>query len=235
MGAAAARGRFIVTMNDDVEVLAGWLEALVACAEENPEAGAVAPKYLETNGVLQDAGGIIWRDGNASRFGWGDDPDRPQYSYRREIDYGSAAAMLIRADAWAEVGGLDPHFRPMYWEDTDLSFRLRELGVRVMYEPAAVVVHHDGASAGRDETQGLKRYQAINKPRFASRWKSRLAELPEPREHWCAPSEPAPLHPSGPRCRQPRARTRSGLGVVAHEPDPPRAAGNGMPCLPDAG
>jgi GT2 family glycosyltransferase/SAM-dependent methyltransferase len=172
--AAAARGRWLVLCNNDIEVRPGWLEALLRCGDSAPDIGVVTPKYLNPDGHLSEAGGIVWRDGNATNYGRGDSPSRPQYEYRRETDYGSAAALLVRGDLWRERGGFDERFLPMYYEDVDLCFDARERGLRVMYEPEAVVIHHEGATAGTDVGSGAKRHQEANRPKFVSKWRHRL-------------------------------------------------------------
>jgi GT2 family glycosyltransferase/glycosyltransferase involved in cell wall biosynthesis/SAM-dependent methyltransferase len=174
-GAAAARGRYVVLMNNDIEVRSGWLRALIRCAESAPDVGAVAAKLIYPGGTIQEAGGIIFRDGSGWNFGNGGDPSFHEFNYVREIDYGSAACLLVRADAWAELGGYDERFAPMYYEDVDLCFALRAEGLRVMYEPTAEVVHHEGATAGTDVSSGGKRYQELNRPKLVDKWGTELA------------------------------------------------------------
>lgn len=173
-GAAEARGTYLVLMNNDVEVEAGWLRALVRRAETAPDVGAVAAKLLYPDGSLQEAGGIIFRDGTGANFGKGGAPDFHEFTYAREVDYGSAACLLVRADAWAELGGYDERYLPMYYEDADLCFGLRANGYRVMYEPTAQVVHHEGATAGTDLSEGGKRFQELNRPKFVEKWQLEL-------------------------------------------------------------
>ncbi|HKG40069.1 MAG TPA: glycosyltransferase [Conexibacter sp.] len=173
-GAAAARGRYIVLMNNDVEVQLGWLRALVDRADETPDAGAVAAKLVYPDGSLQEAGAIMFRDGSAANFGNTGDPDFHEFNYAREIDYGSAACLLVRADAWAELGGYDERYLPMYYEDADLCFGLRANGYRVVYEPTARVIHHEGATAGKDVDSGAKRHQELNRPKFVEKWRTEL-------------------------------------------------------------
>ncbi len=179
-GAAAARGRYLVLMNNDVEVELGWLRALVAQVESAPDVGAVAAKLVYPDGSLQEAGGIVFRDGSAANFGKGGDPDFHEFDYVRAVDYGSAACLLVRADAWAQVGGFDERFLPMYYEDVDLCFALRASGYRVMYEPTARVVHHEGGTAGTDTDSGAKRHQELNRPVFVEKWRTEL-ERDQPR------------------------------------------------------
>ena len=173
-GAAAARGRWLVLCNNDIEVQPGWLPAMMDCAQSSPDVGVVAPKFLSPDGSLSEAGAVIWRDGTGANYGRGDDPSRCHYEYRREIDYGSAAALMVRTDFWQDVGGFDERFLPMYYEDADLCFEARARGLRVMYEPSARVIHVEGASAGVDESAGHKRHQQLNRPKFVEKWGQRL-------------------------------------------------------------
>lgn len=174
-GAGAARGKYIVLLNDDTEVQGGWLEALVDCADSDPAIAWVGSKLIYPDGRLQEAGTIVWRDGTGWNFGRGDVAERPQYNYRREVDYASAAAALVRADAWRELGGFDERFAPAYYEDTDACFALRERGYRVVYEPRALVVHHEGASHGTGGADARgKRNQELNRERFVAKWGATL-------------------------------------------------------------
>jgi len=173
-GATVARGRWLVLCNNDIQVEAGWLRAMKACAESAPDIGAVAPKYIYPDGMLNEAGAIIWRDGTGVNYGRGDDPQLPAYNYRRQVDYGSAAALLVRAELFARFGGYDERYAPMYYEDADLCFQLRQAGFRVMYEPEAVVVHLEGGTAGTDPASGHKRYQEQSRLAFVSKWTATL-------------------------------------------------------------
>jgi GT2 family glycosyltransferase/SAM-dependent methyltransferase/glycosyltransferase involved in cell wall biosynthesis len=173
-GAALARGDWIVLCNNDIEVQLGWLEAMLDCAESDESVGVVAPKYIAPDGSLSEAGGIIWSDGTGVNYGRGDDPGLFQYEYRREVDYGSAAALMVSAELWREVGGFDERYLPMYYEDTDLCFQAREQGWRVLYEPRAVVIHVEGGTAGTDPEVGHKRHQEANRPEFVAKWRRQL-------------------------------------------------------------
>src|SRR4029079_18420038 len=100
--------------------------------------------------------------------------------------YVSGAALMIRAELFARLGKFDEHYAPGYYEDTELCFRAREAGYRVVVQPASEVVHLEGASAGTSTAgTGMKRFQAINHRKFFERWKETLAnhrfngELPE--------------------------------------------------------
>lgn len=172
-GASEARGRWLVLCNNDIEVREGWLEAMLRCAE-SPDVAVVTPKYLYPNMSLSEAGGIIWRDGTGGNYGRGENPGDCHYEFRREVDYGSAAALMVRSDFWREVGGFDQRFAPMYYEDTDLCFQAREHRLRVVYEPRANVIHVEGGTAGTDVNTGHKRHQELNRTKFVEKWRRQL-------------------------------------------------------------
>lgn len=186
-GAQEARGRYLVWLNNDTLVQPGWLDALVEMAELQPSAGAVGAQLRYPDGRLQEVGGIVWRDGSAARVGDGQWPD-PRLTVRpRDVDYCSAAVLLVRRSLWQELGGFDPRYAPAYYEDTDLCFRIRAAGYRVLVEPRAQVVHFEGLSHGHDPNTGSQALQAINQTRFAERWRTQLEREHQPRGqngHW---------------------------------------------------
>src|SRR6202020_799774 len=138
-GASEARGRWLVLFNNDTEVTRGWLLAMLACAESADDIGVVTPKYVYPDGSLNEAGGIVWRDGTGANYGRGDSPELFQYEYRRETDYGSAAALMVNAELWKVNGGFDERYHPMYYEDTDLGFEAPGAGVAFMYIPDGIM------------------------------------------------------------------------------------------------
>ena len=168
--ASEARGRYLVLLNNDTEPLPGWLEALVGAAESDAAVGVVAAQLLYPDGSLQEAGGIVYQDASGCNYGKHDDPLRDRYQYRRDVDYGSGAALLVERALWEQLGGFDERFAPAYYEDTDLCFQARAAGRRVVYEPRARVVHLEGHTCGTDEASGVKQHQVTNRERFLEKW-----------------------------------------------------------------
>ena len=170
-----ARGEYIVLLNNDTIVLPNWLETLVETFKNNPGTGLVGSKLVYPDGRLQEAGGLMWHDASGINFGRDDDPFRPQYNYLREVDYCSAASICVPLAVWKEVDGFDELFSPAYYEDTDLAFRLRDRGYKVMYQPLSQVIHLEGVTSGTDVSKGVKRYQDVNREKFFDRWKNALS------------------------------------------------------------
>lgn len=173
--AKLARGRMLVLLNNDTRVLPGWLDALLEGFELFPRAGLVGSKLLYADGTLQEAGAIVWRDGSAWNYGRNDDPNRPNYTHARQVDYVSGAAIALPADLWAELGGFDDTFAPAYCEDVDLALRVRARGREVWFQPQSRVIHYEGRTGGTDTSSGVKAYQAINSKKLYLRWRETLA------------------------------------------------------------
>lgn len=179
-GAAAALGDYLVFLNNDTQVTAGWLDTLIGTFDAHPRVGLVGAKLVYPDGRLQEAGGIVFADASGWNYGRFDDPADPAYNYVREVDYCSGAAIALRRDWFAAHGGFDTRYAPAYYEDTDLAFRIRDDGLRVLYQPGATVIHFEGITSGTDTGSGIKRYQVLNQAKFAERWRERLIEQPQP-------------------------------------------------------
>jgi GT2 family glycosyltransferase len=141
LGISAARGHYVVLLNNDTRVRPGWLRALIDAADSDPAIGAVTSKlvFMDRPCVIQNAGSLLLSDGSGGDRGTGEE-DRGQYDQREEVFAACGAAVLLNRAMLQDVGLLDRTFFA-YYEDTDLSWRMRLRGWKVVYEPAAVVEH----------------------------------------------------------------------------------------------
>jgi GT2 family glycosyltransferase len=173
LGRSAASGEFIVLLHDDAEAQPGWLSALVRCAGERPEAGAVGSRVLNPDGTLQLAGAVLWSDATTRPL-TGADGDFPTC---RAVDYAGSAALLVRAASWDAVGGMDDLLYPAYYVDADLATALRARGEAIYYEPAARVVHERGGSSA----ERMRTFLTLrNRERFRAKWAELLARQAPP-------------------------------------------------------
>ncbi|GAC1331543.1 MAG: glycosyltransferase family 2 protein [Candidatus Dormibacteria bacterium] len=147
LGISRANGEFVVLLNNDTAVRPGWLAALLAAARADPRAGAVTSKlvFMHRPGVIQNAGCLLLSDGSGGDRG-SQQPDTGQFDRGEEVFAFCGAAVLLRREALEDVGAFDDDFF-MYYEDLDLSWRMRLRGWKVLYAPGAVVDHaHAGTS-----------------------------------------------------------------------------------------
>ena len=147
-GARAATGDLLVMLNNDTEAEPGWLAALAACAEQYPQAGAIASKMLlfDRRTVLHNAGDLMGADGIPRNRGvW--EEDRGQYDADTLVFGGCGGGVAYRREAWEQTGGFDERLF-MYLEDVDLAWRLQLLGWEARFAPAARLYHQLSATGG---------------------------------------------------------------------------------------
>jgi len=149
-GARAANSERVLFLNNDTEVDPGWLEPLLTTLA-HPEVAAVGAKLLYPDRTIQHAGVVITNDPTnpkgflASHWLAGVPSDHPLVNERREFQAVTAACMLVERRCFFEAGEFDTSFWNGF-EDIDLCLKLREVGLKVMYEPNSVVIHHESAS-----------------------------------------------------------------------------------------
>ncbi len=153
-------------------------------------------------------------NGEASHYGWGRSPEDRRFTFAREVDYCSAASLLIRRELFERLGGFDRRYAPAYYEDADLCMGVRSLGYKVVYQPASRAQSLRGRDGGHRHATGFKRFQVINREKFRDKWRDVLA-----REH----------HAEDPAASE-RAANRSWATQVAvfddRMPTPDRDAGS---------
>ena len=146
-GVRAARGRYVMLLNNDAEAEPGWLGALVAVLDRRPEIGSVASKMVTARdpAVLDSAGaamGLFAYDMGRGR------PDGSPFDRGREVLCACAGAAAYRRELFEAIGDFDEAFFG-WFEDVELGIRAQLAGFGCWYEPAARVRHHAHATAGQ--------------------------------------------------------------------------------------
>ena len=211
LGAKAARGDYVVMLNNDTEPGPGWLDELLHVFENFADVGLAGGKLIYANGQLQEAGGGVSSHFDVWNYGRLGNPRDPRYNYTRQVDYVSGACLMLPRAVWDKLGGFDEIFAPAYYEDNDLAFRVRALGLKTYYTPFAEIVHFEGLTNGVSLEEGVKRHQAINEPKFRQRWARTVRQLP---------------HGADPELAKDRGVTLRALVIDYQTPQPDKDAGS---------
>lgn len=153
---------YICLLNNDTRVDKNFLSELVICAENNPQAGVIGGKIYfekdhefhkdrysepERGKVIWYAGGLIdWKNVYGSNRGV-DEVDKGQYDEEIETDYVNGCLMLLRANVIKQIGLFNKKYF-LYYEDTDLSVRIKKAGYSLLYCPKAIIWHINAGSSG---------------------------------------------------------------------------------------
>jgi O-antigen biosynthesis protein len=148
-GAMAAKGDFLVFLNNDTEIITDdWLQHLLYYAEQ-PDVGAVGGLLIYEDWTVQHAGVALGMRGTADHIMRGFPIDVDGYAgslaCAREVSAVTGACLMIRKSLFHEIGGFNEHFFTAY-QDVDLCLRLRARGLRLICTPQALVVHHESVS-----------------------------------------------------------------------------------------
>jgi GT2 family glycosyltransferase len=172
--ARVASGKYLVLLNNDTEGFAGWLKAMIEAAEE-PGVGIVGAKLLYADGSIQH-GGVVVAGSQLGRFSinpvhynhmvGANDRDASQPG---DFQVVTGACMLTPRALYHELGGLDE----LYWngyEDVDYCLKVKQRGLRVVYEPKAVLYHFESQS-------GVQRFRRSlwNMETLEARWRGAVA------------------------------------------------------------
>lgn len=174
IAALKAKGEYLVFLNNDTEVQAGWLENMLKVAQNDEKVGAVGCKLLYPDLSIQHAGVVIVDNQiqndplQAQNIFVGEKRDAKDPNIIREYQAVTAACMLVSAKKFTDVDGFDELFWNGY-EDVDLCFKLRQQGYKIIYQPASEVIHHESKS-------GPERFSKVaeNIHRLHQKW---LAEV----------------------------------------------------------
>lgn len=166
-------GRYVLILNNDTQIIGAAIQRLFDAMNDDAGIGIAVPKFIFPNGLLQEAGCTILSDGTTTMVGCFDDANKPQFSYSRDILYGSGACILVRRNA-VKDNLFDEAFAPAYCEDVDLCLRIRSKGWRIRYVADAIVAHHLSASTSKLGKQRRLRMVRHNQQILEEKWGEQL-------------------------------------------------------------
>jgi len=160
-GAALAQGDHILLLNNDTEVISSdWLSAMLVQSQRD-DVGAVGAKLLYPDDRIQHAGAILGIGGVAGHSHKYLSNDANGYFSRphlaQNVSAVTGACLMIKRSLYTEMGGLDEKSLAVAFNDIDLCIRLRERGLVNIFEPAAVLYHHESISRGYEDSDEKKR------------------------------------------------------------------------------
>jgi len=133
--------KYFVLLNPDTIVTENWLSELISVMEEDPKIGAAQSLLLNMDGSVDSAGGFVNLLGYPIELFKG---ERLTFEKRLaryvEIGYAKGAASIFRLEAYVRAGGFDERFF-FYYDETDLCYRIRRLGYKVVLVPRSIVYH----------------------------------------------------------------------------------------------
>jgi GT2 family glycosyltransferase/glycosyltransferase involved in cell wall biosynthesis len=163
VGMEQVSGDYVLFLNNDIEFAHGAVDAALCRIVSDGKIGAVGAKIIRSDGRLQEAGSIIWRDGWTSGYLRDKSPLAPEANFSRDVEFCSLAFLMTRASVVREVGGFDLRFAPAYFEDADLCLRINRSGYRIVYDPRVVVFHleYGSSESASDAHSQMQKSHAI--------------------------------------------------------------------------
>jgi len=148
----SAKGRHLLFLNDDVEIISNeWLATMVEHSQRE-EVGAVGAKLLYPDCRIQHAGVMLGIQGVAGHSHKYIKDDNPGYFYRKDVIQNvsavTAACLMTTKVIFDEVGGFDEINLSVAFNDVDFCLKIRERGYLIVYTPYAILYHHESASRG---------------------------------------------------------------------------------------
>jgi glycosyltransferase involved in cell wall biosynthesis len=171
IGAESATGDILIFLNNHVMVTENWLEPLIHELQQNPDVGAVGPKFLYPDGLIREAGAFLDGHGRPVQRGKGQTSGAGLFNEKREVQYVSVDCFAMRKKDFLKVGGFSFVYEPAHYEDADLCFSLRAAGLSVVYQPKSTVIHigsHTTSAPGN--TSLIEGVVEMSRVKFLNRW-----------------------------------------------------------------
>ena len=187
---------FIVILNNDTYVDKNFLEELLKATEKDAKIGILVPKIYFAPGFefhkdrysKEEKGKIFWYAGG--EMDWNnvighnrgvDQIDKGQFDSTSETELATGCCMLIKKEVFGKIGLFDENFY-LYYEDADLSMRVKKKGFKIFYVPSSIIWHKNAGSAGGSGSKLQDYYITRNRLLFGMRYapiRAKLALLKE--------------------------------------------------------
>jgi GT2 family glycosyltransferase len=173
-----SKGKYLLFLKDNTKVYKNWLSSLIKLFEKDSKIGMIGSKIINPDGVLKNAGGIVWNNGQFLNFGKGNISKFPEYNYVKQVDFISGTSIIIRKVIFKKIGGFSENYLSINYIIIDLAFKIRKYGYKVIYQPISVVMEYN-----------LSFYNTMNMPNsieetdkkiFYESWKKDLKYQLEP-------------------------------------------------------
>ncbi len=203
-GAASSRGRILVFLNNDTEIISpDWLTELCSLAMRE-ECGAVGPLLLHADGTIQHAGILMGLHGMADRPLVNIRPDHPKArdwcSTRRIVGAVLGACLAIDRDKYRAIGGMDPRYAVSH-NEVDLCLRLAQAGHVSVFTPHVRLIHLESGTRGYDLTPAQRAKLNEESECFSEQWGSRSRACdPAYHPNFKHNGNPFALAPDAPPC-----------------------------------
>ena len=171
-GMAVSTGRYLLLLNPDTIVRGDAITHMVRFAEAHPEAGVVGPRVLNSDGTLQRSCFLfpsvlnlflstfwLYKLFPKNKFFGRETLSWCAMETERSVDVVSGCCMLVKREAYTQVGGMDEAYF-MYFEETDWCYRMHEAGWKVVYTPSAQITHLGGACTERVKAEMMAQHAA---------------------------------------------------------------------------
>lgn len=150
-------GEHVLLLNDDAMLTYNCVQNMAKRLEQwkKTKIGVVGAQVRLLDNTIQDAGGILRKNGEAQEYSKGRNPDIGDVNFLRETNYVSGACLMTPRELFWDLGMFDESFSPGYCEESDYCLRVQEAGYKVIYEPKARVIHYEYGSSNPDSASVL--------------------------------------------------------------------------------
>ena len=172
-----SKAKYILFLKDNTKVYKNWLSPLIKLFEKDLKIGMIGSKIINSDGVLDDAGGIIWNNGQYLNFGKGSDGKFAEYNYVKEVDFISGTSIILRKNIFKIIGGFRENYLSLNYYIIDLAFKIRKYGYKVMYQPKSIIEYNLLLNNTKNISNNI---EENDKKIFFENWKKDLKYQLEP-------------------------------------------------------